>query len=100
MEIIPADANSCADALKLLADETRLKVVEQLMDGPLNVGEINAALQIEPTLLSHHLRVLRDGGMLTSERVGKTVVYSLSPVVQGARRGRAIDLGCCKISFG
>ena len=98
-ELVPAESNDCASALKVLADDTRLAVVEQLMEGPKHVGEINAALGVEQTLLSHHLRVLRDAGLVVSERDGKQVLYSLAKHVQGSRRGKAINLGCCKISF-
>lgn len=90
---------SCASVLKVLADETRLAVVEQLLTGPMHVGRINQALGVEQTLLSHHLRVLRDAHLVTSERDGKYVVYSLAKSIQGRRRGRAINLGCCLISF-
>jgi ArsR family transcriptional regulator len=92
-------ANSCAKMLKVLADEVRLAVVEQLLDGPKHVAEINEHLQVEQTLLSHHLRVLREAGIVQSQRDGKSVLYRLSPAVEGARRGKAIDLGCCLISF-
>lgn len=98
-ELIPAEPNDCANALKVLADDTRLAVVEQLMDGAKNVGEMNEVLEVEQTLLSHHLRVLRDAGIVTSERDGKHVLYSLAKNVQGSRKGRAINLGCCRISF-
>lgn len=98
-DLVPAEAGTCANVLKVLADETRLAVVEQLMNGSRHVAEINEALGVEQTLLSHHLRVLRDAGLVTSERSGKHVVYSLAKHVQGSRRGRAINLGCCKISF-
>lgn len=90
---------SCASLLKVLADETRLAVVEQLLDGPRNVAQINQLLGVEQTLLSHHLKVLRQAGLVTSERDGKYVVYSLAKSMQGKRRGRAINLGCCLISF-
>ena len=90
---------TCASLLKVLADETRLAVVQQLMDGPKHVGEINLALGLEQSLLSHHLKVLRDAGLVLSERDGKAVLYRLAPHVEGSRLGTAIDLGCCKLSF-
>ena len=90
---------SCANILKVLADETRLAVIGQLFSKPMSVGEINNSLGIEQTLLSHHLKVLRESNLVTSERVGKRVVYSLSSVIQGRRRGKTINLGCCSISF-
>lgn len=93
------EAVSCASLLKVLADETRLAVIEQLLTGPKHVAEINESLGVEPTLLSHHLRVLRDAQLVTSQRDGKHVVYSLAKAVQGERQGRAINLGCCLISF-
>ncbi len=103
-ELTVIDANSgqetsCASLLKVLADETRLAVVEQLLDGPKHVAEINESLQVEQSLLSHHLKVLRDAGLVTAERNGKQVCYSLAKTVKGNRRCRAINLGCCLISF-
>ena len=90
---------SCAGLLKVLADETRLAVVQQLMQGPRHVGGINEQLHVEPTLLSHHLKVLREAGIVETERDGKSILYRLSPAVESVRKGKAIDLGCCLISF-
>lgn len=91
--------NSCASLLKTLADDTRLAVVRQLLDGAKHVGEINEPLQLEQSRLSHHLKVLRDAGLVTAERDGKAVLYSLSPEFRAATRHEAIDFGCCTISF-
>jgi len=90
---------SCAELLKVLSDDTRLEVVRALMDGPKHVGEINLELKIEQSLLSHHLKILRDAGLVISERDGKAVLYRLHPNVEGKRSGKAINLGCCLISF-
>ena len=102
LTIIDTDSGeevSCASVLKVLADETRLAVVEQLLTGSRCVAEINETLGVEQSLLSHHLKVLREAGLVTAERDGRQVRYSLSKSVQGSRRGRAINLGCCLISF-
>jgi len=93
------EAASCADALKVLADETRLAVVELLMEKPRHVGEMMETLDVEQSLFSHHLRILRDAGLVTSERDGKAVLYRLAPDVKPVRRGKAINLGCCLLSF-
>jgi ArsR family transcriptional regulator, nickel/cobalt-responsive transcriptional repressor len=90
---------SCASLLKVLADETRLAVVRQLLEGPRHVGELNAQLGLEQSLLSHHLRILRDVGLVQSERDGKAVLYRLAPGIEAKRKGRAVDLGCCLLSF-
>jgi ArsR family transcriptional regulator len=90
---------SCATLLKALADETRLAVVRQLLERPRHVGELNEELQVEQSLLSHHLKVLREMGIVEAQRDGKAVLYRLAPHVESAARGKAIDLGCCRISF-
>ncbi len=89
----------CAHQLKILADSTRLAVLELLWSGPKHVGEMNAVLQLEQSLLSHHLKVLREEGFITSTRDGKAVLYQLESGVFCASDGRAIDLGCCRLSF-
>lgn len=93
------EAASCASRLKVLADETRLAVLELLMGGPQHVGELNESLDVEQSLLSHHLKILRDAGLVESQRDGKQVLYRLAKEVKGNRKGRSIDLGCCHISF-
>lgn len=85
--------------MKILADGTRLAVLELLWSGPKHVGEMNAVLGLEQSLLSHHLKVLRDEGFVMATRDGKAVLYHLESAVQSANGGRAIDLGCCKLSF-
>jgi DNA-binding transcriptional ArsR family regulator len=82
-----------------LADETRLAVVQELLGGPRHVGEINTNLNVEQSLLSHHLQVLRRAGVVVSERDGKAVRYRLAPAIQKAPTADAIQLGCCLISF-
>lgn len=99
MTILAKGAEYCARWLRVLADETRLAVVQELLDGPRHVGEINAHLNVEQSLLSHHLQVLRRAGVVVSERDGKAVRYRLAPAIQKAPTADAIQLGCCFISF-
>jgi ArsR family transcriptional regulator len=84
--------------LKVLADEIRLAVVRQLLDGPQTVGALNADLKVESTLLSHHLRVLRESGLVLAEREGKAVRYRLADSAQ-AHSKAALNLGCCTLTF-
>lgn len=92
-------AIDCAAFLKVLADQTRLAVVRQLIHQSRTVGELNESLKIEQTLLSHHLRVLRDAGVVEHQREGRWVRYSISDQVKSARATAAVDLGCCQIVF-
>ena len=89
----------CALQLKVLADETRLEVVRQLMKGPQHVGDLNRSLGLEQSLLSHHLRVLRDAGFVMARRDGKAVLYCLTPGMGDRHSPKAINLGCCQLSF-
>lgn len=103
LETLPADEESsvCANRLKVLADSTRLEVMRHLLESPQHVGDLQRRLNIEQSLLSHHLRTLRDAGLVISERDGKAVLYRVSPDVAGAsKKGDAIHLGCCVLSFG
>ena len=89
----------CAGKLKILSDPTRLAVLETLMSGPKNVGELMGQLNVEQSLLSHHLAVLRDNGLVEADREGKTMIYRLPEPVSGSTAGKAINLGCCTIWF-
>jgi ArsR family transcriptional regulator len=90
---------SCSELLKALADETRLAVVCELMRGERHAGELLVATGVEQSLLSHHLRQLREAGIVESERDGKSVLYRLAPGVECRRRGNVVDLGCCQLAF-
>jgi len=91
--------SSCVNRLKILADATRLAVVESLLDSPKHVGDLIDLLKVEQTLLSHHLKILRDAGLVESQRDGKSVLYRLVSDVEGTTSTRSINLGCCLISF-
>lgn len=95
----PAAPSGCADKLKVLADVTRLSVLEGLLDGPKNVTELNDRIRIDQSLLSHHLKVLRDAGLVIPRREGKSVRYTISPDVAPEISEKVLNLGCCQIAF-
>ena len=66
--------------LSALADPVRLSFVRQLAgrDGICACDFSECCTVSQPTI-SHHLKVLREAGVLTSERQGTNIVYSLSP---------------------
>ena len=63
--------------MKALGDPVRWKVVTELRRGTRCACELGAASQVAPSLLSHHLGVLRDAGVVTSQRRGKWIDYTL-----------------------
>jgi len=66
--------------LAALADPVRLSFVRQLVasDGVCACDFSECCTVSQPTI-SHHLKVLRDAGVVTSERQGTNIVYSLAP---------------------
>ena len=95
-----SESSSCVDRLKVLADPTRLAVLESLIEGPKRVAEMMSALGVEQSLLSHHLKTLRDAGLVEATRHGKSMLYRIVSGVEGSAQGKAINLGCCQLSFG
>lgn len=97
--IWPVPKPQCANLLRLIAEPTRLGVIQRLLLGPHHVGELNSSVGVEQSLLSHHLRVLREAGLVEAMRDGRSVLYRLSPRVQPHDHDQAIDLGCCRLVF-
>jgi ArsR family transcriptional regulator len=62
-----------------LADETRLRVVEQLRAGEQCVCDLTDALETGQSRLSFHLKTLKDAGVVTDRREGRWVYYALNP---------------------
>ena len=73
-EILQLHAEICAG----LADPNRIMILYTLSQGPRNVTEIYSELDMAQPLVSRHLKVLRERGMVTTERRGTVVVYSLA----------------------
>ena len=72
-------AVEAAGFLKALANDQRLLVLCSLLGGPLSVGEINERVQLSQSALSQHLGVLREAGLVTTDRQSQTIYYALSP---------------------
>jgi len=64
--------------LKAMADENRLKIICFLKEGEKCVCEIVAFLELPQNLVSHHLKVLRERGILKSKKNGVQVLYSIN----------------------
>ena len=73
-EIYELHARLC----KALADPKRLLLLESLRSGPATVGELANGLGISQPNVSQHLALLRERGIVHTERAGNSVLYSLS----------------------
>jgi ArsR family transcriptional regulator, lead/cadmium/zinc/bismuth-responsive transcriptional repressor len=65
-----------ADLFRLLGDPTRLRIVLACAGERIAVGAIADALGLSPSLVSHHLRLLRAARIVRAEREGKQVFYA------------------------
>lgn len=88
----------CAARLRAVSDPTRLKILRLLQERSRTPGELARELALAPNLLSHHLKVLRDGGLVAAGREGRVIRYRLARPLGEAADG-AIDLGCCRLEF-
>jgi DNA-binding transcriptional ArsR family regulator len=68
-------------AFKALADPTRREIVRLLRDGPKSSGEIAEKFPSAWPTISRHLGVLRDAGLILSERHGQAILYELNTTV-------------------
>jgi DNA-binding transcriptional ArsR family regulator len=73
-EINQLHAEICAG----LADPNRIMLLYSLSQSARNVTELCNELEMPQPLISRHLKVLRERGMVTTERRGTVIVYSLS----------------------
>ena len=71
-----SDVAELADMFRLLGDTTRLRIVLACLDDPISVGDIASQLELSPSLVSHHLRLLRAARVVKADRQGKQVFYA------------------------
>ena len=75
-----AAAEALAATFKALADPTRVAIVNRLSTAPeVCVCDLTAAFELSQPTVSHHLRILRDAGLVESERHGTWAYYRLAP---------------------
>ena len=82
--------------LKTISEINRIRIINLLANGRFSVGEITNILECSQSLVSHHLKVLLSGGIVTQYRHGRMMFYSLS-VSLGRHEQAVIDdlLGWC-----
>ena len=91
-----------------LADENRAAIVELLADGERCVCDVSASLGISNALASHHLKKLREAGLVATRRKGSwlhcrlerdalaAAVSELSELAERGARAGEVDVSCCR----
>jgi DNA-binding transcriptional ArsR family regulator len=76
MRAIPREWRGIAKVYTALGDEHRQRILLTFERGErLNVSQVVEVSTLSRTAVSHHLKVLRDAGVLQSEKVGKEVYF-------------------------
>lgn len=79
---MPVSAKASDEALQMfraLGDETRLRLLKRLRGGEQCVCDLTDELETRQSLLSFHLRTLKEAGLVTDRREGRWVYYALNP---------------------
>src|SRR5689334_11018258 len=74
---VASTASRTATICHALSDETRVAIVEMLVEGERCVCELQDALDAAQSRLSFHLRVLKDAGLVADRKEGRWSYYSL-----------------------
>jgi ArsR family transcriptional regulator len=82
-------AGGSAEAFAALGDPARLAILRELQSGTTCICELSPRLGMAPNLLSYHLRMLREAGLVEGERRGRRVDYR---VRRTALRELAVEL--------
>lgn len=98
-----------AKTFEALADENRLAIVRLLADGERCVCDVSDALGISGALASHHIKRLREAGLVNTRRRGTWLHCSLDvPAIRllasglsaVADRSPEVPSACCGLSLG
>lgn len=90
LESTEVEADHSAAVFAALADPARLRILAVLADAGRCVCDIRRAVPIAANLLSYHLRVLREAGLIEGSRRGRWIDYHLA-VDSAALVARALD---------
>lgn len=83
-----------------LGDETRLKIIRSVDIGSKNVTQISKDINLSVVNTSHHLKILRQAGVVTDSKQGRFVNYTLnSKLFRALSNGFSFVLDSCAIDF-
>jgi DNA-binding transcriptional ArsR family regulator len=74
-------SNSLSKTLQALADPTRREILRLLSEKDLSAGQIAENFNMSLPSVSHHLSTLKNAELVTTERDGQSIIYSLNATV-------------------
>ena len=92
-QIVPNDKTFArtAETFQLISDATRLKILWLLCHNEICVNNIAVLVNMSSPAVSHHLRLLKQAGLLESRRDGKEMYYKLAETAEAGLLHRALD---------
>jgi ArsR family transcriptional regulator len=75
------DDSMVIEVFRALGDPVRWAIVKELRQGTRCACVLSEVAGVSPSLLSHHLKTLREAGLITGERRGRWIDFSLAPEV-------------------
>ena len=86
----PSIEIDCVTFCKALADDTRQRLLQLLLEGEQSVGQLTESFAMSQPTISHHLGILKGVGLVRSRKAGKHVYYSID-------QGYVVE--CCGMLF-
>lgn len=93
MDKMPSDKlfQKASEVFQLICDPTRLKIFWLLCHNELCVNNIAFFLKMSAPLVSHHLKLLKQMGLIEGRRSGKEIYYKASDTAETELVHRAVD---------
>ena len=88
--------------LKALADESRIKIIHELLKQEATVQDLSTMLNIQIYNMSKHLKILEANELVKKRKDGRSRIYYVTESLRSRLSGdnHVLDLGCCKFVFG
>ncbi|MCC0632242.1 MULTISPECIES: autorepressor SdpR family transcription factor [Clostridioides] len=77
---------------KALSDETRREILKLLNERDMNAGEIASHFNMSKPAISKHLDILKDAELISSEKMGQFLIYSINLSVLQEVLGNFLDI--------
>ena len=88
------------DVWNAMADPTRRSILSMLQKRDMTAGEIGEQFEVSGATISHHLKILREAGLVTSEKEKQTITYRINlTVFQEFLAGIAAAFGTGGINY-
>lgn len=78
LSLFEDSAGRAASLLRSLANERRLMILCQLVDGEMSVGALQPRVGLSQSALSQHLALLREEGVVATRREGQSIFYCVA----------------------